>query len=180
MILYVNGDNHTGAVMATNRYINATEDPKYWNLIDRTHPDNLKVSWGVKLAEMLKMQFHTTHIVDSSNEQIILDTKKWLDEATKITNVDVFVIIGWYPVVDPGPINDLGELLTEKEIPYLFFHTDIPQQQINEPVLPTSMIEHLTDIGIEPVLLSDCYYGNDGHSAWAKYIAKYINKHKLI
>jgi hypothetical protein len=94
MILYTNGDSHAAGAEAVNSYAFAEDDPRYWNLERRPHPDNLRVSWGPQLAELLKMAFHTEAESASSNHRILRTTREWLDRSNADPS-QVFLIIQW-------------------------------------------------------------------------------------
>ena len=90
MILYVNGDSHSAGAEAVNSYCFAEDDTAYRNLGRRPHPDNLKVSYGRRLADNLDALLHCDAESSSSNDRIIRTTREYI----KNTIPDL-IIIGW-------------------------------------------------------------------------------------
>lgn len=95
MILYVNGDSHTAAAEAVNLHAFAEDDSPYFYLGRAPHPDNIKVSWGRKLATALKAQFVCGAESASSNTRIIRTTKDWVESLNPSQYNEVLVIIQW-------------------------------------------------------------------------------------
>jgi len=93
MNLYVNGDSHTAGAEAVNPHAFAEDDPKYEHLKRLPHPDNLAVSWGKKLSNMLKMGFVCDAESGSSNTRIIRTTKEFFEKQKQPEKY--FVIIQW-------------------------------------------------------------------------------------
>lgn len=94
MILYVNGDSHTAGAEAVNLHAFAEDDPDYNYLGRRPHPDNLAVSWGKQLANMLKAGLKCDAESAASNQRIIRTTKNWLDKHGQTCD-ELLVIIQW-------------------------------------------------------------------------------------
>lgn len=92
MILYVNGDSHTAGAEATNSYNWAGDDPKYEHFDARPHPDNLAVSWGKLLADLLARPLVCDAQGGGSNDRIVRTTKHWLEHNS---DQSVFMIIQW-------------------------------------------------------------------------------------
>jgi hypothetical protein len=90
MILYVNGDSHSAGAEAVNNYAFAEDDPLYWRLGRRPHPDNERVSYGCELANMLGYVFVCDAESASSNTRILRTTKEYLK-----TNKPDLLVIGW-------------------------------------------------------------------------------------
>ncbi len=90
MILYVNGDSHSAGAEAVNSYSFACDDSLYWNMGREPHPDNLRVSYGCELANMLGAILECQAESASSNDRIIRTTY----DALEIFKPDL-VIIGW-------------------------------------------------------------------------------------
>lgn len=91
MILYINGDSHSAGAEAVNSYAFAEDDPMYWALGRKPHPDNEKVSYGCEIANSLNAILHCDAESASSNNRIIRTTKHYLDEG----NEPDLIIIGW-------------------------------------------------------------------------------------
>lgn len=90
MILYVNGDSHSAGAEAVNTYSFARDDSLYWNMDREPHPDNLRVSYGCELANMLGAILQCDAESASSNDRIVRTTYDSLD----IVKPEL-VIIGW-------------------------------------------------------------------------------------
>lgn len=92
MILYVNGDSHSAAGEAVNDYCFAEDDPKYFHMGRAPHPDNLAVSYGTAVSNLIKAKLYCGAESASSNDRIIRTTKEFLER--KQTE-PVLVLIGW-------------------------------------------------------------------------------------
>jgi hypothetical protein len=90
LIVYVNGDSHSAGAEAVNSYCFAEDDPLYWALGRRPHPDNERSSYGCELANMLGAILECDAESASSNSRIIRTTIDYLN-----TNTPDLVIIGW-------------------------------------------------------------------------------------
>lgn len=90
MILYVNGDSHSAGAEAVNTYSFARDDSLYWNMDREPHPDNLRVSYGCELANMLGAILQCDAESASSNDRIIRTTY----DSLEIVKPEL-VIIGW-------------------------------------------------------------------------------------
>jgi hypothetical protein len=94
MILYVNGDSHTAAAEAVNAHAFAEDDGSLAHLGRLPHPDNLAVSWGRQLADIVKAVFLCGAESAASNERILRTTRAWLD-AHPTDWYRTMVIIQW-------------------------------------------------------------------------------------
>jgi len=90
MIVYVNGDSNSAGAEAVNRYAFAEDDPLYWALGRRPHPDNERASYGCEIANKLLAVLHCDAESASSNERIMRTTNDYLKD-----NRPDLVIIGW-------------------------------------------------------------------------------------
>ena len=90
MILYVNGDSNSAGAEAVNSYCFAEDDPLYWGLGRQPHPDNLRVSYGCELANLMGAVLECGAESASSNARIIRTTQEYLKEHTPD-----LIIIGW-------------------------------------------------------------------------------------
>jgi len=93
MRLLVNGDSHTAGTDAVNGYAFAMDDRKYFNMGRAPHPDNLKASWGLKLAKMLQAAPLILAESGSSNDRILRTTMEYLDMSN--SQEDTLMIIQW-------------------------------------------------------------------------------------
>lgn len=94
MKLYVNGDSHTAAAEAVNLHAFAEDDGRYFYLGRAPHPDNIAVSWGKRLSEVLKAAFHCDAESASSNTRIIRTTREWINNNSPHLD-QVLIIIQW-------------------------------------------------------------------------------------
>jgi len=94
MILYVNGDSHTAGAEAANSCAFAEDDGRYNFLGRLPHPENLAVSWGQVLANILKAGFKCDAESASSNERIIRTTREWVKQNQK-SLYNTLAIIQW-------------------------------------------------------------------------------------
>ena len=78
MIVYVNGDSHSAGGEAVNPYCFANDDPLYWALGRQPHPDNLRVSYGCELANMLYAVLECDAESSASNDRILRTTHEYL------------------------------------------------------------------------------------------------------
>ena len=89
-ILYVNGDSHSAGAEAVNNYCFAEDDPLYYALGRRPHPDNERASYGCELANMMNAILECDAESASSNHRIIRTTWDYLKEYKPD-----YVVIGW-------------------------------------------------------------------------------------
>jgi hypothetical protein len=94
MILYVNGDSHAAAAEAVNCHAFAEDDHRYFYMGRAPHPDNLAVSWGRRLADVVKASFKCEAESASSNTRILRTTRQWLKD-TNLSTTEVLVVIQW-------------------------------------------------------------------------------------
>jgi hypothetical protein len=95
MILYVNGDSHAAGAEAVNDYAFADEDIKYVTLGKRPHPDNLNVSWGMRLSKILNLGLKSDAESGGSNDRIIRTTNEFIDRRGDLSYPYTVVVIGW-------------------------------------------------------------------------------------
>jgi len=91
-ILYVNGDSHSTAAEAVNKFCFAEDDIKLWNTKGKRlpHPDNLEVSYGNLLSKKLNTTLICEAEAASSNDRIIRTTTQYLEN-----NKPDIIVIGW-------------------------------------------------------------------------------------
>lgn len=94
MILYVNGDSNSAGAEAVNSYCFAEDDPLYYGLGRQPHPDNLRVSYGCELANMMYAVLECDAESASSNDRIIRTTYEYLSNFPNNSKPDL-VVIGW-------------------------------------------------------------------------------------
>jgi hypothetical protein len=92
MILYVNGDSHSAAAECVNPHAWAKDDGNLYHLDKQPHPDNLQVSWGCQLAQLLNFEFVCQAQSGGSNDRILRTTRAWLEQHK---DQAVFVVIQW-------------------------------------------------------------------------------------
>lgn len=94
MILYVNGDSNSAGAEAVNSYCFAEDDPLYYGLGRQPHPDNLRVSYGCELANMMYAVLECNAESASSNDRILRTTYEYLSNFPNNSKPDL-VVIGW-------------------------------------------------------------------------------------
>jgi len=102
MILYVNGDSHSAGAEAVNSFCFAKDDPLYWALGNKPHPDNERASYGCQLANSLNAILKCDARSASSNARILRTTLDYLfgvddlvQTTGKLVNQPDLLIIGW-------------------------------------------------------------------------------------
>lgn len=97
MILYVNGDSHSAGSEAVNSYSFAVDDPLYWALGRRPHPDNLRASYGCELANLMGAVLECDAESASSNDRIVRTTYEHLTGVQGMFNGNKpdLIVIGW-------------------------------------------------------------------------------------
>jgi len=96
MILYTNGCSHVAAGEAANHYCFAEDDPRFFNLKRKPHPNNLKVSFSAILARLLQARLFCDAESAASNDRILRTTREFLSGHYKRqVQEEVFVLIGW-------------------------------------------------------------------------------------
>lgn len=97
MILYVNGDSHSAGSEAVNTYSFAVDDPIYWALGRKPHPDNLRVSYGCELANMMYAVLECDAESASSNDRIVRTTYEYLTGGQDLVDYKKpdLIVIGW-------------------------------------------------------------------------------------
>ena len=96
MILYVNGDSNSAGAEAVNSYAFAEDDPLYWGLGRQPHPDNLRVSYGCELANLMGAILECDAESASSNQRILRTTWARLQgvQSMPVHKPDL-IVIGW-------------------------------------------------------------------------------------
>jgi hypothetical protein len=97
LILYVNGDSHSAGAEAVNSYSFAIDDPLYWGMGRKPHPDNLRVSYGCELANLLGAILVCDAESASSNDRTVRTTYEHLVDVPGMLNNNRpdLVVIGW-------------------------------------------------------------------------------------
>lgn len=91
-MLYVNGDSHTAAAEAVVSAAFA-EDAGYPELGRQPHPDNIAISWGKRLSQILKLPFICDAESAASNQRIIRTASEWVKNLPK--EQPCLMIIQW-------------------------------------------------------------------------------------
>ena len=96
MLLYVNGDSHTAAAEAVNPHAFACDDGdgEFWRLGRRPHPDNDRVSWGYRLANLLQSAYINDSESASSNTRILRTSQDWVQSNQQLWP-QLIVVIQW-------------------------------------------------------------------------------------
>ena len=95
MILYVNGDGFTAAARVVNDHAFANDDIRFVAQGRRPHPDNLEVSWGMRLSKKLGLGLKCDAESASSNDRIIRTTTDFMKSRKSRGNPYTVVVIGW-------------------------------------------------------------------------------------
>ena len=93
MIVYVNGDSHAAAAEAVVPFGWAEDDPFFWGMGKRPHPDNEKVSFGCEIANNLNAIYDCDAQSGASNARILRTTRNWIENND--IDQDTLVIIQW-------------------------------------------------------------------------------------
>jgi len=199
MMLYVNGGSHTAAAEAINSFSYASDEHRYVHLKNAPHPENIKVSYGAVLANLLKMTFVTDAESESSNARIIKTTKEWIEEKADIVPAsDMFMIIQWcdwrLDIFNTLEVIEGFHLYLKKlGIKHIFFNgkdnfLDIPEDErydfgecyIN-PYLPEESFDGWLQLnGYSTVITSNEHYGAEAHAAWARRLIQHITDNKMV
>jgi len=96
MIIYVNGDSHSAGAEAVNSFAFAEDDPLYYSLGRRPHPDNERASYGCEIANYLGAILECDAESASSNDRIIRTTYNHIQgvQGLPVDRPDL-IIIGW-------------------------------------------------------------------------------------
>ena len=97
MILYVNGDSNSAGAEAVNSYCFAGDDPLYYGLGRKPHPDNERVSYGCELANLMGAVLECDAESASSNHRIVRTTYDHLVGVQGMFNGNKpdLIVIGW-------------------------------------------------------------------------------------
>ena len=95
MILYVNGDSHAAAAQAVNRFSFANDDINHIALGRKPHPDNLRMSWGMRLSKLLGLGLKCDAESGSSNARILRTTRDFVNDLPSLGNPYTVIVIGW-------------------------------------------------------------------------------------
>jgi hypothetical protein len=118
MILYVNGDGHSAAAMASNEFVAAEDDPDLWYMGRAPHPANLQRSFGAYIASVLKARLLVEADANYTNQDIINQTKKFIE--TNPVTEQVIAIIGM-PAYDQTQFNEFGTYLKEQRVKHILY-----------------------------------------------------------
>jgi len=178
MKLLVIGDLHSYAAMATNNFESANvsesqnvkNDPRHMMLGYLPHPNNLKVSWGLKLSELLKMNYEV--YASETDADKIRYANEFIDY-----NDNLFLIMGFNLNNSDVSIFNFHLILNERKINHLFYNIDkqhTSQYDFKGCYMDDAYIEYLQSNGHEPVITSNTYFGTEAHADWSINILKYI------
>ena len=92
--MYINGDSHSAGAEIANPHAFAEDDPLYWRFGRQPHPDNLKLSYGCELANMMGAVLECDAESASSNDRIIRTTHEYLSNFPNNSKPDL-IVIGW-------------------------------------------------------------------------------------
>ena len=92
MISYGNGDSHAAAAEAAVPYGWAQDDPFFYGLGKRPHPENERASFGCEIANELNAILECDAQSGSSNARIMRTTRRWIDSGPPD---DTLIIVQW-------------------------------------------------------------------------------------
>lgn len=96
MILYVNGSTETAAAKAVNNFNFANDDFAKVALGRKPHPDNLAVSWGMRLSKMMQLALVCDAETNSSNDRILRTTYDFIRNRLPLLESKLtYIVIGW-------------------------------------------------------------------------------------
>jgi hypothetical protein len=78
MKIYVNGDSHAAAAEAVNPHAFAEDDGDFVYMGRAPHPENWRVGWPRRLADLTQSVLHTDAESASSNARILRTTRSWI------------------------------------------------------------------------------------------------------
>lgn len=91
MLIYVNGDSHAAAAEAAVPFGWASDDPLFYGLGKRPHPENERVSFGCEIANQLNAILECDAQSGSSNARILRTSLDFVENIEPKT----LVIIQW-------------------------------------------------------------------------------------
>ena len=191
-MLYVNGDKHTMGAEAVTKFATAADDQRYEHLRGLPHPENIAVSWGKLLSQLLKSSYHGKAELTNTNAKVAQATKEW---ASTHAGHQKLVIVQWgetsTPVEDHETIWQLHHFLSEQNVNHIFFNTtDIFSGIENQydwgasylsPYDPSgSYVAKIKSANIDTVMPESEYFGKNGHVFWSKTLLNHIIQNKMI
>jgi hypothetical protein len=93
MVIYVNGDSHAAAAEAAVPHGWAEDDPFYYGLGKRAHPENERVSFGCEIANRMNAILDLDAQSGASNARILRTTRDYI--ARTNPDKDTLVIVQW-------------------------------------------------------------------------------------
>lgn len=154
MILYINGNEHCAGAGAVVKAVHAEDDINLWWMGQTAHPSNLNVSFGNYLRQILKARLINQAHAGSTNETIILETKKFLE--TNPVQEQIVAIFGM-PESNLEQLQDFGAYLRSKNIKHIIYpHEDYVEWLTKKKFVPDEQ----------------GYFGRDAHAAWAGHLVR--------
>lgn len=158
MILYINGDGHSAAAMATNDFVCSEDDVDLWWMGRASHPENLKVCFGAYISSVLKARLVNEADANNTNQTIIEQTKKFIENNP--VNEQVVAIIG-VPDYNSQDLLELAGFLKKHEVKHILYPiTDYTNWLEINKFTPN-------EFG---------YFDSLAHKAWAGYLIKPLTK----
>ena len=118
MILYINGDGHSAAAMASTDFVTAEDDVDLWYMGRAPHPVNLRRSYGTYIASVLKARLLVEADANNTNQAVIDQTKKFIEN--NLVNEQILVIVGM-PVYDKLEFDEFGAYLKQQNIKHILY-----------------------------------------------------------
>jgi hypothetical protein len=118
MILYINGDGHSAAAMASTDFVTAEDDVDLWYMGRAPHPVNLRRSYGAYIASVLKARLLVEADANNTNQTVIDQTKKFIENNP--VNEQILVIAG-LPVYDKLQFDEFGAYFKQRNIKHILY-----------------------------------------------------------
>lgn len=165
MILYINGDAHSAGAQAKVPYNVAEDDFDLWYLGAAPHPANQDVTYGARLANILKARLILDTETGGTVEKIIAGARKFI--GSNKFKEQLIVIIGW-PKLTPE-VAEFHQELNTLNVLHVFFSINKHNQ---EPFLiPETYTNWLTEQGHSQ---SNGFFDANAHQSWANVLIKYL------
>lgn len=178
MLLYVNGDELSAGACAINDFVSAADDIHYTASGAKAHPDNVMHSYGYYLSRMLNVGYRCEATVKDSNHEIYNSVMNFVENVLpKLNSQYTAITVGWMPDPDVGELNSIADLLTKRNIDYVFFNTKKPLLKSAELTFDNHIDLTDKDQCFVPwcrnnkhEVKNNRYPSANAHNAWAKHL----------
>ncbi len=182
MLLYVNGDELSAGAGTVNNYVQANDDIHRAALGTRAHPDNAVHSYGYYLSKLLNLGFVCDAGRRKSNTETIDQVQYFIqNKLPGLKSQYTVICIGLIPQVDVQKLNQLVELIKDRQLQYVIFNSQ-------QPLPPNAQLTFGNYLDLKDqnqcfltwcknnqyTIQKNLYPGVDAHNAWAKYIFSHM------